>query len=174
MRLIKNVIGANCRKQPQKRGFMNEEGVGADAFLSERQRLHMLGKARQNVILSEDGTRRERWRSGDRWKKIKRGRRLRTSEGKRSEDKDREEDLQFKGLVPGGVEAALDGLGLLLALVARVRDQLQLHVGVWQTVGVHGNQILALFDWEEEDRRRSERWQRKGKKWRLIMRYFLF
>lgn len=50
MRLIKNVIGANCRKQPQKRGFMNEEGVGADAFLSERQRLHMLGKARQNVI----------------------------------------------------------------------------------------------------------------------------
>lgn len=41
-----------------------------------------------------------------------------------------EEDVQFEGLVPGGVQAALDGLGLLLALAARVRDQLQLHVGV--------------------------------------------
>lgn len=74
MRLIKNVIGANCRKQPQKRGFMNEEGGcgGVLIFLSQRQRLHMLGKARHNVILLEDGTRRERLRSGDK-KKRERG-----------------------------------------------------------------------------------------------------
>lgn len=54
--------------------------------------------------------------------------------------------LQFKGLVPGGVEAALDGLGLLFTLTAWVWDQFELHVGVWQTVGVHRNQIFALFD----------------------------
>lgn len=55
--------------------------------------------------------------------------------------------LQFKGLIPGGVEAALYGLGLLFTLAAGIWDQFKLHVGVWQTVGVHRNQIPALFDW---------------------------
>lgn len=38
--------------------------------------------------------------------------------------------LQFKGLIPGGVEAALDGLGLLFTLAAGVWDQFKLHIGV--------------------------------------------
>lgn len=38
--------------------------------------------------------------------------------------------LQFKSLIPGGVEAALYGLGLLLALAAGIWDQFELHVGV--------------------------------------------
>lgn len=54
--------------------------------------------------------------------------------------------LQFKGLVPDRVEAALDGLRLLFALTPRVWDQFQLHVGVWQPIGVHRNQIPALFN----------------------------
>lgn len=37
---------------------------------------------------------------------------------------------QFEGLVPGRVEAALDGLRLLFTLTPRVWDQFQLHVGV--------------------------------------------
>lgn len=38
--------------------------------------------------------------------------------------------LQLKGLVPDGVEAAFDGLGLLFALAAWIWDQFELHVGV--------------------------------------------
>lgn len=109
---------------------MNGEG-GGQVFSSQRQRLHTLGKARHNVILLEDGTRRERWRSGD--KKRGGGLRLEKERGAKTKEEEEERvegDLQFKGLIPGGVEAALDGLGLLLALVARVRDQFQLHVGV--------------------------------------------
>lgn len=104
---------------------------GGQVFPSQRQRLHTLGKARHNVILLEDGTRRERWRSGDK-KKDGGGLRLQKERGAKTKKEEErvEGDLQFKGLIPGGVEAALDGLGLLLALVARVRDQLQLHVGV--------------------------------------------
>lgn len=40
------------------------------------------------------------------------------------------EALQFKGLIPGGVQAALYGLGLLFTLAAGVWDQFKLHVGV--------------------------------------------
>lgn len=53
-------------------------------------------------------------------------------------------DLQAEGLVPLGVEVGADGLGLLLGLVLGVRDELELDVGVGQTVGVHGNQVPAF------------------------------
>lgn len=62
-----------------------------------------------------------------------------------------EKSLQFKGLVPGGVEATLDGLGLLFGLIARVWDQFELHVGVRESVGVHGHKIPALFDWRTRE-----------------------
>lgn len=38
--------------------------------------------------------------------------------------------LQFKGLVPGGIEAALHSFGLLFALTSGIWDQFKLHVGV--------------------------------------------
>lgn len=54
-----------------------------------------------------------------------------------SDKRDKREDnilqkkvLQFEGLVPGGVEAALNSFGLLFALTSRIRDQFQLHIGV--------------------------------------------
>lgn len=53
-------------------------------------------------------------------------------------------DSQGEGLVPLGVEVGADGLGLLLGLVLGVGDELQLDVGVGQTVGVHGNQVPAF------------------------------
>jgi len=55
-------------------------------------------------------------------------------------------DSQREALVPGGVEAASDGLGLLLALTLWIWDELELDVGVRQAVGVHGNQVPGLFD----------------------------
>lgn len=62
---------------------------------------------------------------------------------------------QFEGLVPGGVEAALDGLCLLFALTSGVWDQFQLHIRVGQTIGVHRNQIPALFNCRERQRSRE-------------------
>lgn len=56
------------------------------------------------------------------------------------------EVLQSEGLVPHGVQATFDGLGLLLALTFGIRNQLELDVGVWQAIGVHGHQVLGLFD----------------------------
>lgn len=64
----------------------------------------------------EDDFRRERRARDDKQETSKHGRRSRA--------------LQFKGLIPGGVEAALYGLGLLFTLIARIWDQFQLHVGV--------------------------------------------
>ena len=40
------------------------------------------------------------------------------------------EVLQGEALIPGGVEATFDGLGLLLALTLGIWDQLELDVGV--------------------------------------------
>lgn len=40
------------------------------------------------------------------------------------------EALQFKGLIPGGVEAALYSFGLLFTLVAGIWDQFKLHIGI--------------------------------------------
>lgn len=60
---------------------------------------------------------------------------------------------QFKGLVPNRVEAALYGLGLLFTLAAGIWDQFEFHVGVWQTIGVHRNQIPGLFDWLEKGKK---------------------
>lgn len=40
------------------------------------------------------------------------------------------EVLQSEGLVPHGVQATFDGLGLLLALTFGIRNQLELDVGV--------------------------------------------
>lgn len=56
------------------------------------------------------------------------------------------EVLQSEGLIPHGVQATFDGLGLLLALTFGIRNQLELDVGVWQAIGVHGHQVLGLFD----------------------------
>lgn len=42
----------------------------------------------------------------------------------------RSEVSQSERLVPGGVEAAFDGFGLLLALALGIWDQLELDVGV--------------------------------------------
>lgn len=137
MWLIKNVIGANCRKQPQKQGFMNrrEEGGGPRCF---DQSASGYARAREGEA-ERDPLRRTACGARDEEaeiikKKLEEGggggasdfRRKRRSKG----EKRVERGSQFEGLVPGGVEAALDGLGLLFALVARVRDQLQLHVGV--------------------------------------------
>lgn len=38
--------------------------------------------------------------------------------------------LQSEGLIPGGVEATFNGLGLLLALTLGIWDELELDVGV--------------------------------------------
>ena len=40
---------------------------------------------------------------------------------------------------PRGVKAALDGFGLLLEGVARIRDELDLDVGVTKSVRIHWN-----------------------------------
>ena len=61
--------------------------------------------------------------------------------------------VQLEGLVPGGVQVALDGAGLLFALAAWVRDELQLHVGVRKAVGIHGDQVPGLFDWKGQGER---------------------
>ena len=53
-------------------------------------------------------------------------------------------DLHCECLVPRGVEAALDGFSLLLEGVARVRDELDLDVGVTKSVRIHWNQISRL------------------------------
>lgn len=59
----------------------------------------------------------------------------------------KEEDVsQSEGLVPGGIEATFDGPGLLLALALGIRNKFELHIGIWQTVGVHGHQVSSLFD----------------------------
>lgn len=149
MWLIKNVIGANCRNRPQKQGFMN---MRSQMFLSERQRLHMLGK--MSIMWCTDWERERDEREGT----DKNGGK---TEGRRKEEEaktDRKINeirnhrarcngaLQFKGLIPGGVEAALYGLGLLFTLAAGIWNQFKLHIGVWETIGVHGNQIPSLFD----------------------------
>lgn len=40
------------------------------------------------------------------------------------------EVLQSEGLVPHGVQATFDSLGLLLAFTFGIRNQLELHIGV--------------------------------------------
>lgn len=47
-----------------------------------------------------------------------------------SPKKPQNQDSQSEGLIPGGVEATFDGLGLLLALTFGIWDQLELDVGV--------------------------------------------
>lgn len=59
-------------------------------------------------------------------------------------------DSQDKGLVPGGVERGADGPGLLFGLILGVWDEFELHIRVWQTIGVHGNQISGLTHWVNE------------------------
>lgn len=56
----------------------------------------------------------------------------------------RHRDSQVEGLVPLGVEVGADGLGLLLGLVLGVGGELDLDVGVGQTVGIHGDQVPAF------------------------------
>lgn len=56
-------------------------------------------------------------------------------------------DSQDEGLVPGGVERGADGAGLLFGLILRVWDEFKLHIWVWKTIGVHGNQISGLTHW---------------------------
>ena len=52
--------------------------------------------------------------------------------------------VHVERLLPRGVEAALDGFGLPLEGVARVRDELDLDVGVAQPVRIHRYQISCL------------------------------
>ena len=52
--------------------------------------------------------------------------------------------IHVERLLPRGVEAALDGFGLPLEGVARVRDELDLDVGVAQPVRIHRYQISRL------------------------------
>jgi hypothetical protein len=54
-------------------------------------------------------------------------------------------NVHDKLLVPHWVEGRLDGFGLEFESVA-VWDELQLDVGIRQTVGIHGNQVFALLD----------------------------
>lgn len=64
---------------------------------------------------------------------------------KTAQDKTRRHwDSQVEGLVPLGVEVGADGLGLFLGLVLGVGDELDLDVGVGQTVGIHGDQVPAF------------------------------
>ena len=53
---------------------------------------------------------------------------------------------QGEGLVPAGVQRALDGLGLLLALALRVGDEFQFDVRIRRPVGVHWNEVTGLPD----------------------------
>lgn len=113
---------------------------GARCFYQSASGYHAW-KGRHNVILLKSALS-ERW-----------GNRDKTGKGRRRKDREiRDHEhggtkaLQFKGLIPGGVEAALYGLGLLFTLTARIWDQFELHVGVWQTIGVHRHQVPALFD----------------------------
>lgn len=52
------------------------------------------------------------------------------------------EIIPRESLIPDGVEGGLDGLGLHFHVV-RTRDELHLDVGIRQTVGIHGNQVLS-------------------------------
>jgi hypothetical protein len=54
-------------------------------------------------------------------------------------------NVHDKLLVPHWVERGLDGFGLEFESVT-VWDELQLDVGIRQTVGIHGNQVFALLD----------------------------
>lgn len=56
-------------------------------------------------------------------------------------------DSQHEGLVPGGVERGADGPGLLFGLILGVWDEFELHIRVWEPIGVHGNQISGLTNW---------------------------
>lgn len=51
--------------------------------------------------------------------------------------------LQGEGLIPGRVERTLNGFGLLLDL-AIPRRYLYLDIGVSQTIGVHGDEVLGI------------------------------
>lgn len=61
---------------------------------------------------------------------IKQGKTLGRKREENGDRNDRSKALQFEGLIPDGVEAALYGLGLLFTLTAGIRDQFKLHVGV--------------------------------------------
>jgi len=50
-------------------------------------------------------------------------------------------------LIPDWVERRLDGFGLEFEFVSSiVWDQLYFDVGIGETIGIHGNQVLALLD----------------------------
>ncbi len=65
-------------------------------------------------------------------------------------------DSQDEGLVPGGVERGADGAGLLFGLILGVWDEFELHIRVWQTIGIHGNQISGLTHWLKRKKLRRE------------------
>ena len=51
---------------------------------------------------------------------------------------------QREGLSPLGVQRGADGFGFLFALVLGVRNKLQLHIGIGETIGVHWDEVPGL------------------------------
>lgn len=60
------------------------------------------------------------------------------------------EDSQGERLVPAGVEGGTDGPGLLFGLIFGVRGELELDVGVWESIWVHRDQVPGFTHCRED------------------------